>query len=130
LATVYVLLPFHFVLAVQRELRNNQHAAVLALLAGERDAPAPKGAVYLRVRWLAIGLFAAALLSVALTQDLFDRLKPNPFKNLFMHLVLGRVLLYFATGLFCVLWYSRALNEIKRECLAGMLPKALKASSC
>ncbi len=32
LATVYVLLPFHFVLAVQREVRSNQHTGVLALL--------------------------------------------------------------------------------------------------
>jgi hypothetical protein len=46
-----------------------------------------------------------------------------------MQLVLGRVLLYFATGPFCVLWYSRALNEIKRECLAGMAPNALSATA-
>jgi hypothetical protein len=65
---------------------------------------------------------------LVLTQDLFDHLKPNPYKNLFMQLVLGRVLLYFATGLFCVLWYSRALDEIKRECLASAAPKALSAS--
>jgi hypothetical protein len=128
LATVYVLIPFHFVLAVQREVRGNQHTAVLSLLTGEGNATAPRGAVYVRVRWLAIGLFAAALLSLVLTQDLFDHLKPNPYKNLFMQLVLGRVLLYFATGLFCVLWYSRALDEIKRECLASAAPKALSAS--
>jgi len=124
LATVYVLIPFHFVLAVQREVRNSQHTAVLFLLAGERNATAPRGAVYLRVWWLAIGLLAAALLSLVLTQDLFDHLKPNPYKNLFMELVLGRVLLYFATGLCCVLWYSRALNEIKRECLVRIAPSA------
>jgi hypothetical protein len=129
LATVYVLLPFHFVLSVQREVFNNQHKSVLALLTGERNATAPRGAVYLRVRWLAIGLFAAAMLSVALTQDLFDHLRPNPYKNLFMQLVLGRVFLYFTTGLFCVLWYSRALNEVKRECLARVAAKALSACS-
>jgi hypothetical protein len=57
--------------------------------------------------------------AVALTQDLFDHLKPNPFKNLFMQLALGRTLLFFAIGLFCLLWYSRTLNDIKRECLAS-----------
>jgi hypothetical protein len=129
LATVYVLLPYHFILAVQREVRNNQRAAVLALLTGERKAAAPKGAVYVRAWWLAAGLFAAALLSVGLTQDLFDHLRPSLFKSLFMQLVLGRVLLYFATGLFCILWYSRALNEIKRECLAGVAPNALSATA-
>jgi hypothetical protein len=119
LATVYILLPFHFVLAVRRELRENHREDVMALLFGERRTAAPRGAVYLRVWWLAVGLSVAAFVAVALTQDLFDHLKPNPFKNLFMQLALGRTLLFFAIGLFCLLWYSRTLNDIKRECLAS-----------
>ena len=117
LAIFYILLPFHFVFALQRDLRAKRHGWVLAFLAGERKAAAPEGAIYLRVGWLAIALFAAAFLSVVMTQDLFDHLKPNPHKTLFMHLALGRTLLLFGTALLCLLWYSRALNEIKRECL-------------
>src|ERR1039457_1899147 len=62
-------------------------------------------------------LFVVALLAVVMTQDLFDHLKPNPYKTLFMYLALGRTLLVFGIALLCVLWYSRALNEIKEECL-------------
>jgi hypothetical protein len=113
LATFYILLPFHLVLALQRELRANEHDRVLALLTGERTAAAPEATMYPRVRWLAVTLFAAALLSVVMTQDLFDHLKPNPNKNLFMQLALGRTLLLFGTALLCLRWYSTALNEIK-----------------
>ena len=119
LATFYVLLPFHFVLALQRELAAKRYGSVLALLTGERKATAP-GAVYLRVGWLALALFVVALLSLVMTQDLFDHLKPSPHKNLFMHLALGRTLLLFGIALLCLLWYSKALNEIKGECLRAV----------
>jgi DNA-binding winged helix-turn-helix (wHTH) protein len=115
MATLYILLPFHFVVALQRELAAKQHKPVLALLTGERKAAAP-GAVYLRVGWLAMALFAAALLAVVMTQDLFDHLKPSRYKELFMYLVLGRTLLTFGIALLWLLWYSRTLNEIKLEC--------------
>jgi hypothetical protein len=116
LATFYVLLPFHFVLALQRELAAKRHGRVLALLTGEPKAAAP-GAVYLRIGWPALALFVIALLSLVMTQDLFDHLKPSPYKNVFMHLALGRTLLLFGIALLCLLWYSGELNEIKRECL-------------
>ena len=52
-----------------------------------------------------------------MTQDLFDYLKPNPYKTLFMQLALGRTLLLFGTALLCLLWYSTTLGKIKRECV-------------
>jgi len=117
MATIYILVPFHFVVAVRRDLTANHVEDVLSLLTGESRTVAPRGAVYVRPWWLSVGLCVAAFIAVALTQDLFDHLKPNPFKNLFMQLALGRTLLYFVIGLFCLLWYSRTLNEVKRECL-------------
>ncbi len=39
--------------------------------------------------------------------------------NLFTNLLQTRLALYFALGLECVVWYARALNEMKRECLAA-----------
>jgi hypothetical protein len=117
LTTIYILLPFHFVFALQRELHAKRHDRVLALLMGDQKAVAPKNAMYLRVGWLALALFVVALLAVVMTQNLFDHLKPNPYKNLFIHLALGRTLLLFGIALLCLLWYSRTLNEIKRECL-------------
>jgi len=116
LATIYILMPFHFVVAVQRDLAAQRHGPVLAMLTGERKATAV-GAVYLRTGWLAGALFVVALLAVAMTQDLFDHLKPSPYKILFMFLALGRTLLVFGTALVSLLWYSRALNEINEECV-------------
>jgi hypothetical protein len=98
LATIYILLPFHFVVAVQREVAAGRHWPVLALLSGERTAAAP-GAVYPRAGWLAAALFVIALLAVVMTQDLFDHLRPNPYKTLFMFLALGRTLLVFGIAL-------------------------------
>jgi hypothetical protein len=116
LATFYVLLPFHFVITIQREVESNRHGSVLALLTGEPKATSP-GAVYPRVGWLALALFVVALLSVVMTQDLFDHLKPSPYKNSFIHLALGRTQLLFGIALLGLLWYSRALNEIKAQCV-------------
>jgi len=89
---------------------------LLAMLSGARKAAAP-GAVYLRAGWLAVALFVVALLAVAMTQDLFDHLKPSPYKILFMFLALGRTLLVFGIASLSVMWYSRALSEIKEECV-------------
>lgn len=117
LASVYLLLPFHFVLALQQDLEGQKYSEVAALLMAERRAVAPAGTVFLRIWWLAVALAVVAVLSMVMTQDLFDHLRPGRFMNLFMLLVLARCLLYFGLGLLCLLWYARALNEIKRECM-------------
>src|ERR1017187_4770774 len=80
LATFYVLLPFHFVLALQRELAAKRHGPVLALLTGERKATTP-GAVHLRVGWLAAALFVVAMLAVVMTQDLFGSSQTEPLQE-------------------------------------------------
>jgi len=38
--------------------------------------------------------------------------------NVFINLLQARWVLYFGLGLECLAWYSRALNELKRECVA------------
>jgi len=117
MATFYILLPFHFVIALQRELAARRPGPVLALLTGQRKAPSVVGAIYLRVSRLAWALFATALLSVVMTEDLFDHLKPNHYKELFIWLVLGRTLLLFGVAVLWLLWYSKSLDEIELECL-------------
>ena len=126
LASIYLVLPFHFVLALQQDVAAQRHSEVAALLSSEPRAVAPKGAIFLRVRWLAVTLALAAVLSAILTQDLFDHLRQGRYMNLFMLLALGRCLLYFGLGLLCLLWYAKTLNEIKRECLRreGSVPLA------
>lgn len=117
LAFVYMLVPFHFVLALERELSANRHGPVLALLGGEGKRASPQGTVYLGPARLAWGLFLAGLVAVMMTENLFDHLKPSPYKNLFMDLALGRTLLLFGIALVCLVWYSGSLNDVKQRCI-------------
>ena len=94
---------------------------MLALLTAQPRGVVPRSAIYLRVWWLALGLMLAGVVSVFLTQDLFDHLKPSRYMSVFMELALGRCLLFFGLGLLCLVWYAKALNEIKRECIKNGL---------
>ena len=111
-----MLVPYHFILAMQNELQVGRHEQALALLSGDQSAAAPKGAVYLRAPWLSALLFGAAVVCFALTTHLLDNLQPGPHMNLFVQLVYIRILLFFGLGLACLMWYVHACSEIKREC--------------
>lgn len=120
LGLVFMLAPFHFVAAVQRQMSGGGHADVLRLLIGDRRTPTPPGTVYLPMRWV-VGLLLGALAAcLGLTSHLFDNLKSGSHANLFMQLAYGRALLWFGLALWCVWWYYRTLNELKRECLAAL----------
>lgn len=117
LGVVFLILPYHFILSMQRELQAGRYRLGLALLSGEKWGLAPKGSIYLRLWWLGPLLFGAFVVSLALTAHLSDSLTPSPFKGFFVQLVQWRMILYFGLGIECLLWYYRALNELKRECL-------------
>lgn len=122
LAIVFLIIPFHFVLSIHKEMRAGKTDFVLPLLTGERRSLVPVGSIYLKTWWLGLFLFIIAVISPILVAHLFDELKPSPYMNFFMQLVQWRILLYMALGLECLLWYYRTLNEIKRECLHFELP--------
>lgn len=119
-ALLFLLIPFHFVVTAQREIRCGRQAEVLRLLAGDRLALCPKGTVYLTLPWLCGLLIISLGLSFLLGGHLFDNLKATAGMNLFMHLAYGRALIWFSLVLWCLFWYYRALNELKRDSLAGM----------
>ena len=120
LAVVFMVLPYHFVLSIQRELREGRHRPVLDLLAGRRSSAAPAGAAYLRVWWLAVALVAAASAALVAMAHMFENLKPNPHSGLFVQLAQWRFLLYVILGLECIVWYYWVLNGIKCECLEAL----------
>jgi hypothetical protein len=126
LAVVFLLLPFHFVVAMQRELQLGRHELALALLTGERRSITPQKTVYPRMSWLLVALAVLVILAIAMGMRLFDNLRPDPYMNLFTQLVLLRTLLYFGLAVACVAWYSHSLNELKRECLAVMRSSSAK----
>lgn len=117
LAIVFMFLPFHFVVSLQRELRAGQQRVVRDLLLGKRRSVAPEQTIYLKAWQLALILSGAAVFSLVFTFYLLDHLTPGLYANLFSHLVFWRLLLYFALGLECLLWYAQSLNALKRECL-------------
>lgn len=115
---LFVLWPFHFVLAMQRELRAGRHTAGLALLGGDKLSVPPRDAFYLRP-WLLAALIVVMIgVSLPLHHSLMDNAQPGPYKSLFANLILARLLIYYALAAECLAWYYRALNELKRECLA------------
>lgn len=117
-ALAFLLLPFHLIVALQEELRNGRHRAVFALLTNDRAGVTPRGAVFPRVWLLSAILAALGLLSVVLTNTLFDHLVHGPRASFFMLLIQIQNFLYFVLGVVCLIWYSRSLDELKRECLA------------
>lgn len=116
LAILFLIMPFHFVIAMHEELLAGRYRLGLRLLTSRRSSAMPIGAIYLRVSWLGIILFGAVIMALIATAHLFENLKPSGQMNLFMQLAQWRLLLYFLLGSECLIWYYRSLNEIKREC--------------
>lgn len=119
LEIIFLLPPFHFVLVMQRELQAGRHVATLGLLSGDRFSVAPRGLFFPRFWALMLAFVSIVAISVFLHTHLMDRLKPEPYMNLFSNLVLARLALYYALAAECLFWYYRSLNELKRECLVA-----------
>ena len=116
-AGIFLLAPFHFVLVMQRELKAGRSRLSLALLSRQQWAVAPQGSFFLGVRTLWILLLVTLLISIPMGSHMFDDLKTGPLMNMFIQLMQLHSLLFFGMGLECLAWYTRALNELKRECL-------------
>jgi Putative zinc-finger len=119
-ALVYLVVPFHFILSVQGEILNGRYRMSFALLTGDRRAIGPRNAVFPPVWLLGAILAAVGMLSVYLTTNLFDHLERGPYTTIFMFLIQLRTFAYFALGMECLIWYSRSLDDLKRECLVVM----------
>lgn len=120
LAAVCLLLPFHFVISLKREIERGNRL-VQNLVLGKQPATVPAGAIFLRPWMLGPLLFGAAVYALIATAHLFDNLIPSTYTSVFMQLVQLRLLLYFALGLECLLWYSWTMNEIKRKLAEKMI---------
>lgn len=115
---VFLNVPVHFVFAMQRKLQMSKYGPVYNVLTGSRLGVLPRGAIYIKTWMLLLLLILMGAYFLAARARLLDNLMPSPYLNLFMNLIHVRLALYFALALVCLAWYSRALNELKRECLA------------
>ncbi len=120
LGFIYMILPFHFIVTLDREIERGHHRQVLGLLTGDKLIAAPRGTIYPRFWALASLLVVLAASSLVMTSRLLDHLKPGPYMNLFTQLVYLRGILYFTLGIECLIWYYRAIDEIKSECLVSV----------
>jgi len=104
---------------VKMNREEGRHALTLALLCGEKRAVAPEGTAQVGPRTLWILLLIAFLMAIPLTATLFNHIKPSQTLGMFTLFIYLRLFAYFGLGLIGLLWYARALNELKRECLTA-----------
>ncbi len=117
---LFLFIPFHFVLVMQRSLWAGKHRLVYAILTGGRFGIPPRGVPYLGV-WLLCALLILGITSSFLsTAHLLEGLAAGPYANLFILTIVVRWLLFLFLGIECCWWYYLTLNDLKREsALAG-----------
>ncbi len=117
-AALFTLVPFHFIIAMQRELQGGRHRMAFELLTGSRFGIAPLRSPYIRLSLLGVLLLGGAVYSILSTAHLLEALKVTAYSNLFIQIIQIRWLLFLALGLEGLAWYHSALNELKRESIA------------
>ena len=115
LMLLLVFLPFHAVVAMQRELSKGRFRLTLDLLAGDPDAVTPTGCLFISVRTLGLIVAAAAIGNLYALNHLLENLLPSPNANLFTVIDELRWALYFGIAIEGLIWYSWALNDVRRE---------------
>jgi hypothetical protein len=118
----FLILPFHFIVAIERAIQGGDCDLVSRLLTGDKMSVSPSGTIYPRFWALVSLLVVLGAFSLVMTSRLLDHLKPSPYMNLFTQLVYLRGILYFGLGVECLIWYYQALNSAKRQCLPSVYP--------
>jgi len=118
LGLVYVLWPFHTVVALQRELLEGRWANTLKLLSSVQPTVMPRGVWFVQPQVLGWLLLPAIAIGVAGTQYMLDSLMPGPYANLYTISLYMRVGLWFVAALLGLFWYTSNINELKREAVA------------
>lgn len=122
LGLLFLLIPFQFVVAIQRDLVRGRHENVLRFFSKDPLAISPRGAVYIPPVILGGMLGVAAIYLVVANQYLLDNLLAGPHSELFTTLIYLRIGTGLALGGGGLAWYIRMLNEAKREALARRSP--------
>lgn len=120
LAILFMIMPLHIVSGIEREIRKGQQEVILALLASDKRSLAPAGTVYIKPQLLGFLLGAITIWNLITRAYVLDQLSPGPYMNFFMGLYYVHLFLFLALPAYCFTWYYRALNEIKRKCLAAV----------
>jgi DNA-binding winged helix-turn-helix (wHTH) protein len=115
LALLFLILPYHFIAAMEGEIERGHQSMVLRVLRGHKAGIFPGGTVYPRLWVLVLVLAGLATAELIAAAHLLDNLTPGAHSNLFVELFYLRAILYFGLGLFCLVWYYGALSGLKRH---------------
>jgi DNA-binding winged helix-turn-helix (wHTH) protein len=113
LALLYMIFPFHFISAMENEVRLGNVEAVNSTISPWGTESRRLSVIYPRFWALALLLIFFGVMSIIMTTHLLDNLTQHENQNLFTILVYVRGVLYFGLGIECLAWYRRSLNEIR-----------------
>lgn len=119
LALLFMIIPFHLVNSVGREIVAGDRRAARNLLLGRRRGLTPEGSIFLRPSMLLALLVVAIIGSQLATSRLIENLKPGEHTYLFTVLAEGRRLIYFTLCAECLIWYYRALGGLKKDVMGS-----------
>jgi DNA-binding winged helix-turn-helix (wHTH) protein len=112
LGVIFLLWPFHQIRIF--ELADRKLGPGTTPVRAAKFSPSPEGASYLKVWWLVVALFLAAVIWLIMTAHLLDNLKSNRYMNLFVQLTLWRAILCLILGLKGLIWYHHNLEVIRQ----------------
>lgn len=115
---VFMVPTFHAVVSLQHELHAGRHQTILEFVSGHPEGTPPRGTWVVPLWLLTAGLFASLILGQLGASYLLDNLKPGPYRNLLTVALYVRIGLWWVTALFCIVWYQRRLEDVKREARA------------
>jgi hypothetical protein len=112
------LVPFHFVLSMQYELWSNRVARVLRLLTNDPMRVTPRGTLFIQPLLVGAVFVLFAGWWIVGTAHLLENLQPGPYFTLFMAVAMSRMMVVLLSLLTVLIWYTRILNDLKREVIA------------
>ena len=117
LALICLLVPFHFVVTLQRELAEGKHSAIFKLLRRDKDAVPARHTIYLRIWPVLITLALQVYLIWWMQFNFTNKLPPGNYRAFYVTVSQTTWFVYFVLGTSWMIWYYRMINELKRECL-------------
>ena len=115
LGIIFLLLPYHYVVSVESEIRLGRRGSVGELLAHQTRSDPRHLALYFRPSLLLVLLVGAGIWSQLSIAHIFEHLRPSLYMGLYMNLLqIGRFLA-FVLGLECLAWYHLSLARLHHD---------------
>jgi hypothetical protein len=114
---LYVLLPFHVVLGIQRELHEGRVTNTVALLTGDRRAFHPRGLWFLRPQVLGWLMALTGIVHVVGMNYMLDHLLPGTYSTWYSAALYARIGLWLVVAGVGLAWYHRQMQDLRQLAL-------------